>query len=355
MIELALSARQTSDVELLAVDGYAPLPGFLGRADWSSVVETMRLADGRPWPIPVTLGSEAGERGDTLVLIGAEGTRLGTMRVDEVYERDLAREARLVYGTTDVAHPGVAALLDEPARTVAGRPEVTALPRHIDAIAPYVMTPREARAEFARRGWRTVVAFQTRNPIHRAHEHLTKAALETVDGLFVHPIVGETKDDDVPAAVRIRCYEVLLERYYPPDRVVLGVNPAAMRYAGPREAVFHALVRRNYGATHFIVGRDHAGVGGYYGTYDAHRIFEAFAPGELGIQPLFFEHAFWCPITGAMATTKTSPAGPSERVALSGTGLRAMLARGERPPEEFTRPEVADVLLASYAREPLQV
>ncbi|WP_051324946.1 sulfate adenylyltransferase [Candidatus Solirubrobacter pratensis] len=355
MKRLQLSARQSADVELLANGGYAPLSGFMGEADWRSVVETMRLAGGQPWPIPVTLACEYGEVGDAFMLIGAEGTRLGTLLVDEVYERDLLREAELVYRTTDTAHPGVAALLSEPARTLAGRPLVAAMPRHLPAVAPYVLSPADARAAFTERGWRTVVGFQTRNPIHRAHEYLTKAALEIVDGLFVHPIVGETKADDIPPEVRMQCYEVLLRRYYPADRVLLGVNPAAMRYAGPREAVFHALVRRNYGCTHFIVGRDHAGVGTYYGTYDAHAIFDAFVPGELGIEPLFFEHAFWCPITGGMATTKTSPAAPQERIALSGTRLREMLSRGERPPEEFTRAEVADVLSQAYARERIEV
>ena len=352
MRRLELTARQTADFELLANGGFAPLEGFQGEADWHSVVESMRLADGRPWPIPITLATSAGEVGEVLELIAPDGARLGTLEVEEVYQRDLRREAERVYRTTDEAHPGVAALLREGARTVAGRVRATALPNHPEAVAPYVLSPREAREAFSARGWRTVVGFQTRNPIHRAHEHITKAALEGVDGLFVHPIVGETKDDDVPAATRMRCYEVLLERYYPPERVLLGVNPAAMRYAGPREAIFHALVRRNYGCTHFIVGRDHAGVGSYYGTFDAQHIFDQFDPGELGIEPLKFEHAFWCRITGGMATAKTSPAGPEDRISLSGTKVRELLARGERPPEEFTRPEVADVLIEAYAASP---
>ncbi len=351
--ELRLTHRQTADFELLANGGFAPLEAFQGAEGWESVIETMRLPSGDPWPIPITLPTDTGEVGQALALVGHEGTRLGTITVEEVYERDLRREAEFVYRTTDPVHPGVAALEREGSRTIAGPIEVEALPRHIDAVGPYVLSPADTRQVFTDRGWRTVVGFQTRNPIHRAHEYITKAALEIVDGLFVHPIVGETKDGDIPAETRMRCYEVLLERYYPHDRVLLGVNPAAMRYAGPREAIFHALVRKNYGCTHFIVGRDHAGVGDYYGTYDAQHIFDEFEPGELGIEPLKFEHAFWCKITGGMATAKTSPStGPEDRVFLSGTKVREMLSRGERPPEEFSRPEVADVLIEAYAGEP---
>jgi sulfate adenylyltransferase len=350
--ELRLSARQTADFELLANGGFAPLDGFQGSEAWESVVERMRLPDGRPWPIPVTLASEVGEEGETIDLIGHEGTLLGAIEVEEVYARDLRREAEQVYRTTDEAHPGVAAVYREGARTLAGRIASRALPTHIDAVAPYVLAPADTKAAFAERGWKTVVGFQTRNPIHRAHEYLTKAALEIVDGLLIHPLVGETKDDDIPADTRMRCYEVLIEHYYPRERVVLGINPAAMRYAGPREAIFHALVRKNYGCTHFIVGRDHAGVGDWYGTYDAQHIFEEFEPGELGIEPLKFEHAFWCKITEGMATTKTSPSGPEDRVFLSGTKVRELLSRGERPPEEFTRPEVADVLIEALSGQP---
>jgi sulfate adenylyltransferase len=353
--ELRLSPRQTADFELLANGGFAPLEGFQGSEAWESVVESMRLPDGRPWPIPVTLASDSGREGDTIELVGHEGTLLGAIEVDEVYERDLDREAERVYRTTDESHPGVAALYRDGARTIAGRIASRALPSHIDAVVPYLLSPEETRAAFAERGWKTVVGFQTRNPIHRAHEYITKAALEIVDGLFIHPLVGETKDDDIPADTRMRCYEVLIENYYPRDRVVLGINPAAMRYAGPREAIFHALVRKNYGCTHFIVGRDHAGVGDWYGTYDAQHIFEEFEPGELGIEPLKFEHSFWCKITEGMATTKTSPSAPEDRVFLSGTKVRELLGRGERPPEEFTRPEVADVLIEAYKGQPSPV
>jgi sulfate adenylyltransferase len=350
MRTLRLSRRQTADFELLANGGYWPLDGFQGTADWEAVLETMHLADGRPWPIPITLGSEFGEVGEHLRLVGHEGTALGMLTVEEAFERDLLREAQAVFRTVDRAHPGVAALLTETPRTLAGPIAVRALPCHAEPVARHVLTPSAARRIFAARGWKSVVGFQTRNPIHRAHEYLTKAALEMVDGLFIHPIAGETKADDLPLETRLRCYEALIERYFPPERVLLALNPASMRYAGPREAVFHALVRRNYGCTHFVVGRDHAGVGSFYGPYDAHRVFEAFADGELGIQPLFFEQAFYCSLTGGMATAKTSPAGPEARVTLSGTAVRELLLRGERPPEAFTRPEVADILIEAMAR-----
>jgi sulfate adenylyltransferase len=354
MRELRLDGRHTADFELLANGGFWPLDGFQRLSDWQSVVAAMRLADGRPWPIPITLGSQRGEVGETLALVGHEGTRLGTLAVEEVYERDLVLEAERIFGTCDASHPGVAALMREPSRTVAGPIEVRALPGHSSAVCRYLLSPRQARRTFEEHGWRTVVGFQTRNPIHRAHEYLTKAALEMVDGLFIHPIVGETKPDDIPVETRLRCYEVLIERYYAPNRVVLGANPACMRYAGPREAVLHALVRRNYGCTHFVVGRDHAGVGSFYGPYDAQRIFDEFDEGELGIEAIFFEQAFFCCLTGGMATSKTSPAGADDRIVLSGTKLRELLLRGERPPEEFTRPEVADVLIeAMTAREPM--
>jgi sulfate adenylyltransferase len=353
--ELQLSHKQTADFELLANGGFAPLEGFQGSDAWQSVVDDMRLPDGQPWPIPVTLASETGEVGDTIELIGHEGSKLGTITVEEVYERDLKHEAEKVFRTTDEEHPGVAMTYREGARTIAGPISVEKLPEHIDAVKPYLLSPADTKKTFEERGWKTVVAFQTRNPIHRAHEYITKSALEIVDGLFIHPLVGETKDDDIPADTRMRCYEILIENYYPQERVLLGINPAAMRYAGPREAIFHALVRKNYGCTHFIVGRDHAGVGDWYGTYDAQHIFEEFEFGELGIQPLMFEHSFYCKLTGGMATAKTSPSGPEDRVFLSGTKVREMLGNGERPPEEFTRPEVADVLIEAYTGQPAAV
>jgi sulfate adenylyltransferase len=348
-LSLTLSARQTADFELLANGGFEPLRGFMGSEDWRSVVEEMRLAGGGIWSIPVVLATDvAASPGDVVELAADNGKALGTLTVEEVFERDVQREAEMVYRTTEDAHPGVAAIYGEGNRCLAGPIEAVALPDHEEAFAKRLLSPAESRKAFEERGWRRIVAFQTRNPIHRAHEYLTKAALEISDGLFLHPIIGETKKGDTPADVRMRCYEILMERYYPNDRVILGVNPAAMRYAGPREAIFHAIVRRNYGATHFIVGRDHAGVGDYYGTYDAQEIFYEVDLAELGIEPLFFEHTFWCHDCEGMASNKTCPHPDESHLFLSGTKVREMLAAGETPPHEFTREEVADILIESY-------
>jgi sulfate adenylyltransferase len=346
---VALNARTLSDLELLAVGGYSPLDGFMTRADYRGVVNEMRLASGEAWPMPITLAvsSEVATSiaaGIDVALTDDTGRCLAVMTVAEKfgYEKDI--EAQKVFRTEDEAHPGVAALYAQGDVLLGGPVRAFEVPGHEDFL-PYRLTPAQTRAEFARRSWKTVVGFQTRNPVHRAHEYIQKCALEIVDGLLLHPLVGETKGDDIPADIRMRCYEVLLENYYPMDRVLLSVNPAAMRYAGPREAIFHALVRRNFGCSHFIVGRDHAGVGSYYGTFDAQRIFDEFAPGELGITPLMFDNTFYCKKCDEMASIKTCPHDADVRVAPSGTQVREMLKGGIEPPLEVSRPEVARVLI----------
>lgn len=350
---VVVTSHTLSDLYLIAVGGYSPLEGFMSRADYESVVESMKLANGLPWSVPVTLAVSAEQAaalaiGDEVALVDDDGEPAALLRVDEKYGWDREREAERVYGTTDRAHPGVAKL-DVMGDVLLAGPIDYVYERDISGFPEHNLTPAETRAEFDRRAWKTVVAFQTRNPVHRAHEYLQKCALEIVDGLLLHPLVGDTKSDDVPADVRMRCYEVLLAKYYPADRVVLSVLPAAMRYAGPREAIFHAIMRRNYGCTHLIVGRDHAGVGNYYGTYDAQRIFETIDLAALGIQPLNFEHAFFCRVCEQMVSSKTCPHGKDQHVFLSGTKVRALLAAGERPPTQFSRPEVADVLMEAYA------
>jgi sulfate adenylyltransferase len=342
---LRLSQRQISDLALIANGAFSPLTGFLGRADYRRVVAEMSLANGLPWSIPVVLAvdsADAPAEGTEVALYDPQGTLWGVLQVEELYSYDKRLEAREVYRTEEEAHPGVVAVYAQ-GDTLVGGP-VTVLP-DVKQRAPHELSPAETRLEFARRGWRSVVGFQTRNPVHRAHEYIQKCALEIVDGLLLHPLVGETKSDDIPADVRMRCYEVLLENYYPQNRVLLNILPAAMRYAGPREAIFHALVRKNYGCTHFIVGRDHAGVGSYYGTYDAQKLFAEFAPEALGITPLKFENSFYCKRCGSMASEKTCAHDPAERVALSGTAVRALLRAGTLPPPEFSRPEVARILI----------
>jgi sulfate adenylyltransferase len=348
--KLTVNERELSDLEMLSIGALSPLKGFQGKAEYDSILDSMHLPNGLPWTIPVTLSltdEEAKRIGGTeaITLVPGETAEpLAILEVDEVFKREREREAQAVFGTQDLAHPGVKALNDAGDLCAAGELRVLRLPEHED-FSQYRLTPAETRAEFTRRGWRTVVGFQTRNPIHRAHEYLQKCALEIVDGLLVHPLVGATKGDDVPADVRMRCYEALFDGYYPKDRAMVTVFPAAMRYAGPKEAIWHAIARKNYGCTHFIVGRDHAGVGDYYGTYDAQRIFERFDPGELGITPLMFEHSFWCNRCEGMASPKTCPHGDEDRVSLSGTKVREMLRAGERPPPEFSRPDVADILI----------
>ncbi len=348
MPQVPLSERSFSDLEMIAIGGFSPLTGFMGQADYESVVHTMHLSNGTAWSLPVTLpvvqaDANRLELGQQVALTLPSGRIVGIMELTETFSYDKEKEAELVYRTKEEKHPGVKVIYDQGPIYLAG--PVTLLERDPHPLFPaYQIDPAASRALFVEKGWKTVVGFQTRNPIHRAHEYIQKCALEIVDGLFLHPLVGATKSDDIPADVRMRCYEVLIEKYYPKDRVILAINPSAMRYAGPREAIFHAIVRKNYGCTHFIVGRDHAGVGDYYGTYDAQYIFDEFNPSELGIVPLKFEHAFFCTVTETMATAKTSPSTPEQRIHLSGTKVRELLRRGEVPPPQFSRPEVAQLL-----------
>jgi sulfate adenylyltransferase len=343
---LTLTAREVSDLDMLGVGALSPLEGFMGRDDYERVVEEMRLANGLAWALPVCLAVPAPPQGDRVALADESGRLLAVLDVEETYEYDKEREAERCFRTTDTDHPGVARLFAQDPLYLSGR--VTVFDRVPPAFPELARDPAQTRAVFAERGWKRVVGFQTRNPIHRAHEYLTKVALETVDGLLIHPLVGETKSDDVPAATRVECYRVLVDRYYPADRVVVSAFPAAMRYAGPREAIWHAICRKNYGCSHFIVGRDHAGVGSYYGTYDAQLIFDEFEPHELDIEPMFFEHSFWCKVCGSMASAKTCPHSGDDHVFLSGTKVRDLLGQGELPPVEFSRPEVAEVLIKAY-------
>lgn len=352
--QIHISPATLANIEMIAIGGYSPLTGFMDKNSYYSVVHTMRLPNGLIWTIPIVLPVPE-ERVQEIscseaIALFSQGEVYAVLVVSNVFKRDKEEEAKNVYGTTDLSHPGVERLAGEPDYLVGGEIFALQLPRHSLAIQKRYMTPRESRDLFLTRGYKRVVGFQTRNPLHRGHEYLVKCALETVDGLFLHPLVGPTKSDDIPAEVRMKCYEVLLERYFPKERVVLAVNPAPMFYAGPREAIFHAIVRKNYGCTHFIVGRDHAGVGNFYHPFAAHEIFDQFSLDELGIFPLFFDDAFYCLKCENMATRKVCPHGEEFRVYFSGTKVRSQLQRGEMPPLEMIRPEVAEILREFYNR-----
>lgn len=352
---VTMDERERADLELIATGAASPLVGFMCRDDYHGVVERMHLASGHLWPLPFTLAVEDPERrgiaaGREVGLWDAGGRLWGVLAVRELYQRDPLAEARHVYKTESADHPGVAYLLSRPRCLIGGEVRVLPLPEDLP-FARYRFTPRQLREKIAERRWRRVAGFQTRNPIHRAHEHLTKLALEFADGLVIHPLVGETKSDDVPASVRFQVYETLVERYYPKERTLLAAFPAAMRYAGPREALFHAVVRKNYGITNLIVGRDHAGVGKFYGPLEAQQMFDAVDPAELGVQPLRFDPTFHCRACAGMASLRTCPHDAADRLELSGTKVRETLRAGGNLPVEFTRPEVAEVLRAHYLAE----
>lgn len=349
---LKLNSRQLSDIELVAIGAFSPLTGFMGQKDYKNVVHHQRLANGLPWTIPVTLAvtKQEADRIRTspeIALVDDREQIVAILHIDEIYRYDREQESQLVLKTTSETHPGVQYLSSVGDHCLAGPISLLRRPDRGE-FTNYLLDPKETRFLFEHRGWNTVVAFQTRNPVHRAHEYILKCALETVDGLLLHPLVGETRCEDVPAEVRLRCYLALLDSALPASRAVLSLYPAAMRYAGPREAIFHAIARKNYGCSHFIVGRDHAGVGNFYGTYEAQKKFLEFEPDELGIAPICFDATFYCKKCGAMASEKTCKHGSEERLNLSGTRVRELLRAGENLPLEFTRPEVAEVLREAY-------
>ncbi len=353
--KLKLPIYKLRELENIATGLFSPLEGFIGYDDYINIIKDMRLSSGIVWSIPIILPvseemfKNVNNR-DIITLTDVYGEIYGTIKISDKFQRNKEIEAREIFKTTDESHPGVHKIYTEPDYAIAGKIRLFKRLDYGD-LAKYKLDPKETRKLFKRNGWKTVVAFQTRNPIHRAHEYLQKTALEMVDGLFLNPLVGETKKSDIPAKIRMKTYEVILKNYYPKERVLLGVFPANMFYAGPREAIFHAICRKNFGCTHFIVGRDHAGVGNYYGTYDAQKIFEHFKPEEIGITPLKFENAFYCTKCESMATAKTCPHSSEFHIYLSGTKVRKMLSEGKLPPREFMRPEVSRILLRYYAEK----
>lgn len=353
---IVVSRKVLCDLEMIGIGAFSPLRGFVEKKDYDSIINNMRLANGLVWPIPITLQVqkdvyEKVKNHKKVALKNEKDETVAVLNLKEIYKPELEHEANSVFKTTDRNHPAVKNLFESGEYCLAG--DIQMLSHTYDEFPEYNLGCAKTRELFVQKGWKRIVAFQTRNPVHRAHEYLLKVALETVDGLLLHPTMGETKDDDIPASVRMKCYQTILEKYFPPNRTLLVIMPASMRYAGPKEAILHAIIRKNYGCTHFIVGRDHAGVGSYYGTYDAQKIFDEFKPEELGITPIFFEHSFYCKSCGEMASYKTCPHDKSCHLILSGTKVREMLRNGEMLPEEFTRPEIAKILIESMKQKAL--
>jgi len=351
--QVRLSSKEVSDLIMMAMGAFSPLSGFMVKADYQKVVSEMRLEKGLLWPIPINLAVSSEEankikEGQKVALLNPDNDDiLAIMLVEEKYNYDKKVEARQVFRTDDENHPGVRNIYQQGEVYLGGPVKVFTEGDYPERFTEFAR-PAEIRAIFSEKGWKTVAAFQTRNPLHRSHEYLTKIALEVCDGLFIHPIVGKLKSGDIPAEVRMECYQALLNNYYPKDRVVLKVYPMEMRYGGPRETILHAIIRQNFGCSHLIVGRDHAGVGSYYGALDAQRIFNELKPEDLYLQPLKLDATFWCHKCESMASLKTCPHPDEDHLMISGTKLREMLTNGERPPEEFSRKEVADILVKYY-------
>ena len=349
--QLRVSSREKGDLVMLGIGGFTPLEGFMTEADWRGVCDGFRTAAGLFWPIPITLSTSEDVRvGSEIALADPDdGGALAVMRVTQKYRIDKAHECMSVFRTTDAAHPGVRMVMAQGEFNLAGPVKVLSDGGFKAKYGALFMTPAETRAEFERLGWSRVAAFQTRNPMHRSHEYLAKVAIEVCDGVLVHSLLGNLKPGDIPAEVRTRAISVLIEKYFRPGTVVQAGYPLDMRYAGPREALLHALFRQNYGCSHLIVGRDHAGVGSYYGPFDAHRIFDRIAPDALETRPLKMDVTFWCYRCGGMASGRTCVHEDADRLQVSGTQLRKWLSEGAAVPPEFSRPEVLEVLRRYYA------
>jgi len=352
---LTVSSREKGDIVMLGIGGFTPLPGFMSHADWQGVCDGMKTASGLFWPIPITLSADAAfagsiSTGHEIALVDPDdGKPLATMLVTEMYGIDKAHECATIFRTTDPAHPGVAMVLAQPAVNLAGPVKVLSTGGFAEQYGELFKTPKETRALFDSLGWKTIAAFQTRNPMHRSHEYLAKIAIEVCDGLLVHSLLGALKPGDIPAPVRTRAIAALADGYFVKKTIVQAGYPLDMRYAGPREALLHAVFRQNYGCSHLIVGRDHAGVGKYYGPFDAHHVFDQVPPGALAIRPLKIDVAFWCYKCGGMASGRTCPHGDDDRLQVSGTQLRQWMSEGARVPAEFSRPEVVAILREYYA------
>jgi sulfate adenylyltransferase len=353
--KISISSRESGDLIMLGIGGFTPLDGFMSKADWQGVCDNMHTASGLFWPIPITLSTDTisadsiNEGSEVGLYDGESGELIATMRVDEKYTIDKAHECNTVYKTTDAEHPGVAMVMAQGDVNLAGPVKVLSRGGFPETYGKLFKTPAETRAEFTEMGWSRIAAFQTRNPMHRSHEYLAKIAIEICDGVLIHSLLGKLKAGDIPADVRSESIASLCENHFVENTVMQAGYPLDMRYAGPREALLHALFRQNYGCSHLIVGRDHAGVGDYYGPFDAHHIFDEIPEDALETQPLRIDWTFWCYKCGGMASMKTCPHDAEDRLLLSGTKLRKMLSEGEDPPPEFSRPEVVAILQKYYA------